>query len=51
MFSISTGSKRGDFANRELENLFSLKIHTIWLELSLCYVGVSMVTKRKKNSN
>lgn len=29
MFSISTGSKRGDFANTELEALFlSLKIHT-----------------------
>lgn len=24
MFSISTGSKRGDFANTELEDLFSL---------------------------
>ena len=24
MFSISTGSKRGDFANMELENLFFL---------------------------
>lgn len=53
MFSISSGSKRGDFANTELEDPFSLfkNTHRVWLELSLCYMRVSMVTKRKKNIN
>lgn len=39
MFSISTGSERGDFANTELEDLFSLfkNTHTQfgWNELVL----------------
>lgn len=48
MFSISTGSKGGDFANTELEDLFSLKMHTVWLELSWYYVGVSGYKKKEK---
>lgn len=43
MFSISTGSKRGDFANTELEDLFSLFKHAHTHRQSLA--GIELVLR------
>ena len=46
MFSISTGSKRGDFANTELEDLFSLFKNT---EFGMVIEGSESRENREKS--
>lgn len=52
MFSISSGSKGGDFANTELKNLFSLCKNTHSLAgTELVLRGSVYGYKKKENSN